>query len=445
MRERPEVFRKYDIRGKVPEEIDENLVFHIGQALGRYWSSGDIVVGRDIRESSPKFYNSIIEGLRTQRCKVTQIGLATTDMTALLAKQDFDAGIQITASHMPPEYGGIKPLNHQGRILSNEEMAEVKKIYLNEEQFQDKEKGAVEDIEAEEKYVDALEKRYGEIFDGGLDEMKIVVDSSNSVGDIGLPVALNELGAEVVKINSEHNPDFPAHSPEPGRESSQDLQEKVMEENADYGIILDGDADRAMFVDENGDFLDGNTTLAIFAGKYLEFTDKVVCSVNISKMVEDTVSERGGEIIYAPVGAVFTALECLENDIVFGGQPNGHLMDSEFVPYDSGSFFGLLMAGVLDESGKKLSELREEVDSYERKQFNFETDRKNKKMLDLREKAVSQDNLESEEFNCLKIGFEGFEVFMRPSGSEKKIRVRLEGEKIPEKATEEVRDFMESV
>jgi len=444
MRERPEVFRKYDIRGKVPEEIDEELVYHVGQALGRYWESKEVLVGRDIRNSSGIFYNSLIDGLESQGCEVARLGLATTDMTAVFTKKDFDAGVQITASHMPAEYGGIKPLNSEGRILSNPEMAEVKKIYVNEEEFSAR-SGEIRDVKRGEEYRDALRKRYNQIFEveRDLEDLEVVIDPSCSVGDIGLPQVLRDLGAEVVMINSEYDPDFKSHSPEPGPESSTELQEEVLEENADLGIMLDGDADRVMFVDEEGNFLNGNISLAIFAKKYLEFSSEIVVSVNTSRIIEDVVEESGGELVNAPVGAVFTALKCLEKGIVFGGQPNGHLMDSEFVPYDSGSLFGLVMAGILAENGKNFSEIRDELPEYDTFFFNYSTEIKNEKMLEIREKAKEQNMLKEEKFDSLKLDFGEFEVFLRPSGSEKKIRVHVEAEDIPEDVQETVEAFIE--
>lgn len=443
MRERPEVFRKYDIRGKVPEEIGKELVYHVGQALGCYWDSKEVLVGRDIRSSSEKFYNSIVNGLESQGCKVTLIGLATTDMTALFTRKDFDAGVQITASHMPAEYGGIKPLNSEGRILSNAEMADVKKIYIREEEFSGR-SGEVNEVKKGKEYREALEARYNEIFDlkKDLEDLKVVVDPSCSVGDIGLPHVLRSLGAEVVLINSEYDPDFESHPPEPGPDSSAELQEKVVEEEADLGVMLDGDADRVMFVDENGNFLNGNISLALFAKKYLEFSSEIVVSINTSKILEDVVEQAGGSLVNAPVGAVFTALKCLEKGIVFGGQPNGHLMDSEFVPYDSGSLFGLLMTGIIAEQERGLSEMIDELPVYENLSFNYETDRKNEKMLEVREKAKEKDILREEKFDSLKLDFGEFEVLLRPSGSENKIRVHLEAEKIPETAQETVEKFI---
>ncbi len=444
MRERPEVFQKYDIRGEAPEQIDSELVFHLGKALGYYWESGDILVGRDIRKSSPAFYNAMISGLLSQGCNVTTTGLSTTDMTAYLAQDDFDGAVQITASHMPPEYGGFKPINPEGRILSNDEMAQIKRIYMREEASEESYGELEEKKDAVEEYREGLRKRYYEMFDGGLEGLKVVVDSSCSVGGLAAPDVFTELGAEVVNINKDFDSDFSAHSPTPSEASASMLQDRVVEEDADLGVIFDGDADRVMFVDENGRFVSGDEAFAVISGKYLERNEKVICSVNTGRVVEEAVKNEGGEIVYAPVGAVFTALKSLEKNVVFGGQPNGHLMDSEFVPYDSGSLFALVMAGIISEKGS-LSNLVEDLADFEREKFDFETEEKNELMLEIREEAKDRGLLKEEKFNALKLDFGEFTVLLRPSGSEPVIRVTLEGLEVGESDVEDVRKFLESV
>jgi phosphomannomutase/phosphoglucomutase len=443
MREAPEVFKKYDIRGKVPEELDGELVFELGKCLGKFWKSGKICVGRDARESSPDFYKKMISGLKAEGCEVTKLGIATTDMVALAAKKKFDGGVMITASHMPPSFGGFKPLNSEGRILSNDEMAAVKETYVMEEVAGEEEKGESLEEEFTEKYRKRILERYRELFDREPEDLKVVIDSSNSVGKLAAGKILEELGAEVVEINAELDPEFPAHSPEPDEESAQQLSEKVVKEEADFGIIFDGDADRVMFIDENGKFISGDTALGIFAEKYLEFSEKIVLSINTSSEVQEFVRNSGGEITHTPPGAVFTALRCLEHDAVFGGQPNGHLMDTEFVPYDSGTLFGVLLAGIMVEKNQKLSDIRKKFEELEKEKFDLETSKKNEKMLEIREKARDRNLIKSERFNSLNLSFKGLNVLLRPSGSEDVIRVRIEAEEVSEKDVEAVKSFLE--
>lgn len=442
MREKPEVFRKYDIRGEAPAEIDTELVFQLGKALGDYWNSGEIAVGRDVRKSSPAFYHAMISGLLSQGCTVTALGLATTDMAAFHAQKNFDGAVQITASHMPPDFGGFKPLNSQGRILSNDEMVEMKKIYMREEASEESCGEFKEEKDAVKSYREGLVNRYNEIFSKDLSGLKIVVDCSNSVGSLAAPDALDDLGAETVLINEDFG-SASAHSPEPSEASSEELGQKVLEEDADLGAIFDGDADRVMFVDEKGEFIDGDIPLALLSRKYLDNSEKIVCSVNTGKVVEEMVEAKEGEINYVPVGAVFTALDCIEEDITFGGQPNGHLMDKDFVPYDSGSLFALLVPGLMAEESKSFSQLVEGLERYEKEKFNFETSGKNELMREIREVAKNRGLLEQEKFNALKLDFGDFTVLLRPSGSEDLVRVTLEGKALREKDLDKVKEFLE--
>lgn len=442
MREEPEVFRKYDIRGETPGEIDSELVFQLGRSLGHYWDSGSVAVGRDIRRSSPAFYHAMISGLLSQGCEVTTLGLATTDMTAFITQKGFEGGVQITASHMPPEFGGIKPLNSQGRILSNEEMAEVKEIYVEEEVGSER-YGEIKDRGSPvDEYREGLEERFKDLFDTDLSGLSIVVDCSNSVGSLAAPDTLRNLGAEVKIINDVFELDFSAHSPEPSETSTEGLQEKVLEENADLGVIFDGDADRVMFVDEKGNFVDGDIPLALLSRKYLSFTDKIVCSVDTGSTVRDEVEKNNGETVFAPRGAVFTALKCIEEDIVFGGQPNGHLMDREFVPYDSGSLFALLVAGMVSESGKSFSELIDSLESYEVEKFNVQTEEKEAAMSRVREAAEEANMVIEDKFNAIRLKFQNFKALVRPSGSEDLIRVTLESRKLDEEDSRKAKEFI---
>ncbi|MFB6292443.1 MAG: hypothetical protein ABEI58_03545 [Candidatus Nanohaloarchaea archaeon] len=428
MRDEPEVFRRYDIRGEVPDEIDEQLVYRLGVCLADYWGSGRVIVGRDGRTASPGFYESLIEGLTSGGCDVVKTGLATTDMVAFLAKQeDATGGVQVTASHMPPDFCGIKPLNSEGRILSNDEMSELKDIYRKRPDFSEDQGGRTAELDkAVERYRKGVVQRFDELFDTDLEGLEIVFDPGNAVGSLALPDVLEQLGAEVRVMNEEIDGDFPGRGPEPNEETLEELKSGVSETGADLGIATDGDADRVMFVDEKGDFVPGDYPLALLGSRYVEEEDAIVCSVNTSQMVEEAVEESGGEVIHAPVGAVFTALRCLEEGLVFGGQPNGHLMDTDFVPYDSGTLFGALLPGLVAESGKTVSELGEELPEFHLEKADVEVEDREEKMEKLEEKVRKKYEIITD-IDGVKYSTGYAQVLVRPSGSSPLLRVRSEG------------------
>jgi phosphomannomutase len=438
MREEPEVFSRYDVRGEAPQEIDSELVHVLGKVLGTYWDEGEVAVGHDYRKHSAAFYSAVVSGLEEAGCDVKLIGEASTDMVALAAKQKYDAGVMVTASHMPPEFCGLKPLNTEGRILSNEEMAEVKEMYTScEEKGGD---GSKESIDFLETYIQRIAERYRELFEEP-EEMKAVIDPSGSVAATTGPEALRRIGVDVSTINGTPDPEFRAHSPEPDEEAAQQLSREVRRQDADFGVIFDGDADRAMFVDEDGDFLDGDTTLGIFTDRFMEESSEVVLSVSTSSDVTEHASSRGN-VTYTPPGAVFTALECIRGEAVFGGQPNGHLMDRELVPYDSGTAFATYMAGIIHESGE-LSELQKRFGRNEVERINHRTEEKHEKTGEIREKAHSNDLLLEEVFNSLLMEYRNMRVLTRPSGSEPVVRVKIESEKLEDEDIEDLVEFLE--
>ena len=427
MTEKPEIFSKYDIRGKVPEEIDEKLVYSVGRALGKFYRGENVVIGRDHRTHSKTFHDNIAAALEDEGKEVTSLGLTTTDAVAVAASEEYDAGVMLTASHMPSVYGGIKPLNSQGRILKNQEMEQVKDLYVQKEaETTDPDKQ-----EFLERYLKAAESRYREVIDS--EPGKVVIDAGNGVGTLTAPELLERLGAEVEIVNGDLDPDFPGRDPEPGPENLERLQEKVKEVGADLGVALDGDADRAVFLDEKGDYMSGDETLAIIADAYSDKTDSVVASLNSSKVIEDQVDE----IRLVPVGAVFTALECMDTEAGFGGQPNGHLMDPKFVPYDSGTFFAALMAGMANK--KPLSVRREQLPQMERTSWDLETDSKHQVVETIRENG--SDWIKRDEFDTLRLANSYGSAVVRPSGSEPVVRFRLESEDSIERLEESIRNL----
>jgi phosphomannomutase/phosphoglucomutase len=419
----PKVFGKYDIRGSVPEELDSKIVFGVARSLGEFYGEGRVLVGRDHRESSRIFSEAMKSGLASQGLEVVDVGLATTDAVAWKASEgDHVGGVVLTASHMPPEFGGIKPLNHEGRILTNEEQDKVKERYGDQEDCQAY--GEVSETDISEEYISSAIRQVEGLV--GEANVKVVVDPGNGVGGLYLPEILRSLGAEVKMINAEPDPEFPNRSPEPCKENIDNLSSAVKQVDADLGVALDGDADRAVFVDEEGEFVSGEQSLAILSRLYSKSgVDEIVVSVDAGLVVRDAIKPKGGNIRQVPPGAVFTALEC-QDGAGFGGQPNGHLMDPDFVPYDSGTFPGAIMAGLA--SNESLSSRKRNLPDYNEEKLNYET---NSKQDVARGAAIGLTD-EGWSFTEKKGAYVGTKdrqrLLLRPSGSEPVIRVSLQSE-----------------
>ncbi len=434
-------FSAYDFRGA---EVDEDDAYRLGFALSDFFDPGTVVVGRDHRSRSKRMKDALIAGLRPE-IEVEDVGMATTDLVSYTTMvKETSGGVAVTASHMPPGYHGIKPLTSEGRIFDEGELRKTLELYRENSErksvypeFQERHLG-----KPYENYVEALVSRYDEMFEEDLSGMRIGVDTGNGVGVLTLPFALKSLGVEeddLYLVNQEIDPDFPGRDPDPVRDELRELSELVFEEELDIGLALDGDADRVVYVNEKGEKISGDESLGILAEKYLEGTEAerplIACSGNTSQLVEDKVVRAGGFMDYQPVGAVFPAKRALENDdVIIGGQPNGHFLDPSFTPYDSGTLFGVLMPGVMKQRLKSLGDLQRDLPQYDISRMNFETGEKEKALEVLRNmvgiRAADRD------FNGIyrtKIGGGALSdvglsrnLIFRSSGSEDVLRLTLE-------------------
>lgn len=451
-------FGSYDFRNN---SMDANDAYRLGKSLSDFYSSdGDVVVGNDHRDYSEPIKNALIDGLVDHGTEVNYIGLAPTDMVAHQVKsQEADGGVAVTASHMPPDYRGLKPLNEQGRIFDEEELEKVLNSYKEFTNTKQDYTTWQTDLktnwfngdynfvkEAHDDYISASVDRYTHLFDDDLSGLQVAVDPGNGVGSLTLPRLLNELGVEednLYVINQELDPKFSGRGPDPTKSDLKELRNTVDQEDADLGIALDGDADRAVFVNENSEKVMGDESLTILSEKYLQEAPEstnvygVVCSANTSQMLEDWITEdhqnKGplGTVSYQPVGAVFTAKKALDSErTIFGGQPNGHLLDPEFVPYDSGTLPGAVMAGVVQEN-QGLSSLQEEIPSYEITKTNWEVEDKDAAIKTLKKQfgSLSTHGVHRADMNTEKIAEAtgaNDKIIFRPSGSEPVIRLKIE-------------------
>lgn len=426
----PTFFKKYDIRGVVPDELSIRLAVDLGVCFSKYWDRGKILVGRDGRHTSDAIASAVKAGLMSGGSPVVNIGLSTTDELAyLVRKLGFAGGIQVTASHMPANENGIKPINSVGRILTNEEMKRIKSRYL---------KGACREIECasyghEENKFDhinlykrALRQRYNEFFRRDLKELTVVYDAMHGVGALIVPPLLAELGAKVIRVNDRMDPSFGRRRPEPTEKTLRTLGYLTVQHGGDLGIQTDGDCDRVMFANERGEPVDGNDVLAIIGFKYLKNVNRIVCSVETSPMVEEFLRDKGMSVEYVRVGAVFTALKVLEEKLVFGGQPNGHLMDSNFVPYDSGSLFAMILCGLIVENGRNLTDIQGDLEPYRYYHKSISVPSKNQK---LQMRLVNAHILEkgykvlSRMDGILFAPRKDVRILVRPSGSTAEVRL----------------------
>ncbi len=356
-------FKAYDIRGQYPEEVNEDLAYSVGRALVRKLSAKTIVVGRDMRLSSPSLSEKIIEGVTCEGADVINIGMCTTPMLNFaVANYGYDGGIMITASHNPGKDNAFKVIG-PGAIQLDEDygLSDLKEI-VKKGFGQCARSGAVTEKEVLSDYLSHLMSQATNI-----NHMKIAVDYGNGVGAISAKPLFARLDVETIDMYEEPDGNFPNHPANPHDEINfNDLKKKVIDENCDLGIFFDGDADRATFVDENGSIIPIDLLVTLFALEKikLEKSGKVYYDLRFSKSIPDHIKKAGGEPIMMRVGNPFYKRRLTKEGGLLGAEFSGHIMFPENFNMDDGLFAAIKTIKLISDSNKKISELIESVREY---------------------------------------------------------------------------------
>lgn len=359
------IFRAYDIRGKVNEDLNSQIVELIGRAFGTYLLKEgykDVIVGHDSRASSEEYQKAIMEGLRYSGCDIIDIGLTLSSIVAF-SRQNYniDGAVMVTASHNPPQYNGFK-LYHGINAIVDEDIQKVKEILLSGK-FESG-KGKIRKLDPTNAYFEAIKKRVN------IEKpLKIVVDCGNSTPALFIPKFLNDLGCEVIPLYDELDSNFPNHLPDPvGIDHYDGLIKKVIEENADLGVMFDGDGDRAGFVDEKGHILLGDTILTLLIREIIPKNPggKVIVEIKDSEMVVEETKRLGGIPIFWKTGHALLDHKVYEEKALLCGEMSCHywIVDNWYC-FDDGVYALARVLEIISKSGKTLSKLVSELPKYE--------------------------------------------------------------------------------
>lgn len=402
-----EVFKRYDVRGKCPEQIDEGFAERFGKSVGSFVlenGGSSLVVGRDNKESSKDLKNALVKGARSTGVDVVDVGVGPTDYAAFAGTAEDAHSVQVTSSHLPLDTNGFKMMYPGGNGFVNEDLNRLRDIFRKAE-FDDGD-GELIQTEYHESYREKAAEYAENLHD--LADGKIVYESMGGAGSVFVPELLEQLGFNVIDLSEEHeHPHIDPPNPKP--ELLEHVKQEVEETGAKMGLANDMDADRvALYYD--GEWIDGNTLFALFA--QLVEPERIVASIDTSQAVEDSFD---GEISYTRVGDPFVIDETLKFDAELSGEPNGHYCFTDFVPYNSGSLAALILAGTdLEQRLRKLPEfhnMREPV----------MVEDKQEKMQEIVEDVRENFEVVSEADGvCYSSG--DARVLIRPSGSSPKIR-----------------------
>ena len=421
----PSIFRAYDVRGVYGKNLNEEVAELIGLAYGTMLGNkGRLVVGRDVRLSGEKLAKAVSSGLTKAGCDVLYVNMVTTPMLYFSVMHfKADGGVQVTASHNPPEWNGFKLVKPGGATLSaGAGMEELKDIVLNRKYKESDKRGRTEEADALTPYVEFMTSKFR------LDrKLRIAVDYSNGAAAIPFPKIAEKLGIEIEAINDVPDGRFPGHLPEPNEETLKDLQRFVVEVGADFGVGFDGDGDRAVFVDEKGRIIPGDITLAIYV-KHLDKKGKVVFDVSSSDAVREVVLEKGCEPVEMRVGRAFILNAVRELNAVIGGEKSNHFYFPEIWGFDDAIYATLRMAEIVARTGEKFSKLVDEIPKYPAAPIKtFECpDELKAKVVEEIAKVYEQRGLRVSTIDGVKAYFEDGWVLIRPSNTMPQVKMTAE-------------------
>ncbi|PKL87744.1 MAG: phosphomannomutase [Ignavibacteriae bacterium HGW-Ignavibacteriae-2] len=436
-------FKAYDIRGKVPSELNAEIVYKVGRTFVKNQRAKKVVIGMDVRESSPILSEALARGITDAGAKVFDLGLCGTEMIYFATPfLDCDGGVMITASHNPPEYNGLKFVKRDSVPMGYESgLNEIEQMILNNDLGElSEKKGEVESIDIMKEFIDNLKQFYDP---AKINPYKVVVNAGNGCIGPALDAIENKLPIKMVKVF--HNPDstFPNGVPNPLLpENRQPTVDAIKNHGADFGVAWDGDYDRCFFFDENGNFIEGYYIVGLLAKSILKKNpgEKIVHDPRLVWNTIDIVKKAGGQAIVSVSGHAFIKEKMRGTNAIYGGEMSAHHYFRDNSYSDSGMIPFLLVTQLMSEENKKLSELvGEMISQYPCSgEINTKLDNPAQKIEEIKAKYTDgkMDTLDG-----ISVEYDTWRFNVRMSNTEPLIRLNVESksdEKLMREKTEEL-------
>ncbi|MEM6794193.1 MAG: phosphomannomutase/phosphoglucomutase [Acidobacteriota bacterium] len=440
------IFKAYDVRGLYPSQLDEEMARKIALAFHHVLDEDDfahggrrVVVSRDMRSHSVPLQKAVIEGLRASGLDVVDVGLATTPMSYFaVGHLKAAGGIQVTASHNPAAYNGLKFSKHGARPVSGDHgIPRIEAKVLAGDLAPAESEGGYEQVEIWDAYAEFLLSHLKR--PEGARRLKVAVDAANGMGTLYQPL-LEQAGIELIPLYFELDGTFPNHEANPLKvENLADLQKLVLEHGCDLGVSFDGDADRSAFVDEKGRPIGNDLTTALIAGELLEESpgSHIVYDLRSSRAVAEFIRERGGVPVRERVGHSFIKATLRGNDGVFGGELAGHYYFRDTFTADNALLAVFIILDLLWKTDRPFSELVAPLERYAKSQeTNFQVEDKAGKMDEL---AKRYQDGEMDTMDGITVQYDDWWFNVRPSNTEPYLRLVAEAsseEQLEEKMAE---------
>ena len=430
----PDIFKAYDIRGLVDDELSPDFAFAVGLAFARFLEierePGTVIIGEDMRPSSSELAEAFSAGVTSNGTNVIRIGLASTDLLYFAAGSKNLPGAMFTASHNPAAYNGIKLCLSGARPIGKETGLQTIEKFVRQGMPVAMRPVGVETTEnLLELYADHLHRLVS--FKGNR-RLKIVIDAGNGMAGFTAPAIFERIGAEIIPLYFELDGNFPNHEANPIDPANlRDLQKAVLLQKADIGLAFDGDADRCFLVDEKGETVDPSLLTSLIASRELVKHPgaTIIHSLISSRTVVEVIKELGGVPVRSRVGHSYIKALMAETGAVFGGEHSGHFYFKDFWRADSGALAALHALAALGESDQTISQLLAPFKRY------VASGEVNSKVADsasvikaVREKYVALSEFEIDELDGLTVSTTTWWFNVRASNTEPLLRLNVEAD-----------------
>ena len=427
------LFGSSGTRGVANREVTPEFIHRVASATGTVWGTERVAIARDTRLTGRMLENAATSGFMSVGVDVERLGVLPTPGLQLYAEQEGIPGFVITASHNPPEYNGAKLVGPDGVELRVPELEVVEEAVLAESEY-----AVPWDEIGTDCSIDGAQDRYVEHVCGAVDceriagaGLTVAIDPGHGAGALTSPKLFRELGCRVVTVNGQPDGHFPGRDPEPVRRNLADLGRLVRASGADVGIAHDGDADRAIFFDERGEYVEGDTMLAALASATLEAGDTTVSAVNVSQRLVDVANDVGASLELTPIGSsnIITRIQELREggaSVPIAGEGNGGIYYPEYRLSRDGAYVGARFLELIAE--RAASEVLAPFDGYHNVRLGIEYEREAERdaMVEAIEKTASASAADVTAIDGWRLDYGDGWVLARRSGTEPLVRVYAE-------------------
>lgn len=422
-------FKANDIRGKIPEELNEELAYDIGRAFASLVQGHKIVVGGDIRLSTPAIKTALTKGLIEEGAQVTDIGLCgTEEIYFATAQYGFDGGIMVTASHNPLGHNGLKIVGKNATpLLGDLKLEHIKEVIINKAYAQSSQKGSLQSAEYRDEYI---QKLLSFIDTKKIKPLKVLMNAGNGCAGPIIDAIEDFLPIEIIKINNEPDGSFPHGIPNPLlHDRRQQTSDAVIAHQADLGIAWDGDCDRCFFFDEKGEFIEGYYIVGLLAEAFLKKhkNETIIHDPRLTWNSISIIEKNHGQAIQSQTGHVFVKKNMRDHDAIYGGEMSAHHYFRDFAYCDSGMIPWLLVIELMSLNNQKLShKMQGEKDAFP---VSGEINRKVEhaaELISTIEKIYQNDAILIDKIDGLSMEFKQWRFNLRRSNTEELLRLNVE-------------------